>query len=96
MDTDGRNRRKLVEHAREPFWSPDSRTIGYLPQEYPKFNVVDYYTKGMNFYDLGSGAFSRGPEGKGVSGKPGCFLADCALCCISPASAPRPNPVFYS
>ncbi len=55
MDTDGRNRKKLVESAREPFWSPDSKVIGFLPQEYPKFNVMDYYTKGMSFYDLATG-----------------------------------------
>ena len=55
MDVDGRNRKKLVDHAREPFWSPDSKVIGFLPQEYPKFNVIDYYTKGMSFYDLNTG-----------------------------------------
>jgi Tol biopolymer transport system component len=62
MDSDGRNRRKLAERAREPFWSPDSQTIGYLPQEYPKFNVVDYYTKGMNFYELATGKVSAHPN----------------------------------
>jgi Tol biopolymer transport system component len=55
MDIDGRNRKKIADYAREPFWSPDSKIIGYLDQEYPKFNVIDYYTKGMNFYDLASG-----------------------------------------
>ena len=55
MDIDGRNRKKLVDHAREQFWSPDSKIIGFLPQEYPKFNVIDYYTKGMSFYDLATG-----------------------------------------
>lgn len=55
MDLDGRNRRKLVDHAREPFWSPDSKAIGFLPQEFPKFNVMDYYTKGMSFCDLATG-----------------------------------------
>src|SRR3954468_14940233 len=54
MDSDGGNRKKLAENAREPFWSPDSKRIGFLPQEYPKFNVIDYYTKGMSFYDLDS------------------------------------------
>ena len=29
--------------------------IGFLPQEFPKFNVIDYSTKGMSFYDLDSG-----------------------------------------
>ena len=55
MDLDGTHRRKLVDGAREPFWSPDSRRIGFLPQEYPKFNVIDFYTKGMSFIDLASG-----------------------------------------
>jgi Tol biopolymer transport system component len=55
MDVDGKNRRKIADRAREPFWSPDSKVIGYLPQEYPKFDVIDYYTKGMMFYHLDSG-----------------------------------------
>jgi Tol biopolymer transport system component len=55
MDSDGRNRKKLVEQAREHFWSPDSKSIGFLPQEYPKFNVVDYYTAGMSFCNVGTG-----------------------------------------
>jgi len=55
MDIDGKNRRKLADHAREPFWSPDSKVVGFLPQEYPKFNVIDYYTKGMSFCDLATG-----------------------------------------
>lgn len=55
MDADGRNRKKLVESAREPFWCPDSQTIGFLPQEYPRFNVMDYYTRGLSFHELTSG-----------------------------------------
>ena len=55
MDTQGRSRRKVVDSAREPFWSPDSNVIGFLPQEYPKFNVIDYYTKGMSFHHLDTG-----------------------------------------
>ncbi len=52
MDINGKNRKKLVDHAREPFWGPDSKVIGFLPQEFPKFNVMDFYTKGMSFCDL--------------------------------------------
>lgn len=55
MDIDGKNRKKLADDAREPFWSPDGKVIGFLPQEYGKFNVIDYYTKGMSFYDLATG-----------------------------------------
>jgi Tol biopolymer transport system component len=52
MNVDGTHRKKIADYAREPFWSPDGKVIGFLDQEYPKFNVIDYYTKGMNFYDL--------------------------------------------
>jgi len=62
MDSDGRRRRKLVDQAREPFWGPDSRVISFLPQEYPKFSVTDYYTKGMSFYHLDSGALEAHPN----------------------------------
>lgn len=55
MDAGGGNRRRLVDSAREPFWGCDSTTIGFLPQEYPKFNVIDFSTKGMSFYDLSTG-----------------------------------------
>lgn len=62
MDADGKNRRHLVDGAREPFWSPDSRSIGFLPQEYPKFNVIDFYTKGMSFYRLADGKIEAHPN----------------------------------
>jgi hypothetical protein len=55
MDIDGKHRKKLADHAREPFWSPDGKVIGFLSQEFPKFNVMDFYTSGMNFYDLATG-----------------------------------------
>src|SRR5690349_5983722 len=31
MNVDGSNRRKIADGAREPFWSPDGKIIGYLP-----------------------------------------------------------------
>jgi Tol biopolymer transport system component len=62
MDTDGQNRRKLLDNAREPFWSPDSKVIGFLPQEYAKFNVIDYYTKGLSFYHLDNGKVEPHPN----------------------------------
>ena len=55
MDIDGKNRKKIADNAREPFWSPDANVLGYLPQEFPKFNVMDYYTKGLNFCELATG-----------------------------------------
>jgi Tol biopolymer transport system component len=55
MDIDGQNRKKIADHAREPFWSPDGKLIGFLPQEFDKFDVIDFSTKGMNFYELATG-----------------------------------------
>lgn len=62
MNADGTNRRHLVDRAREPFWSPDSQTIGFLPQEFSRFNVVDFYTKGMSFYRLSDGRITEHPN----------------------------------
>jgi Tol biopolymer transport system component len=55
MDIDGSHRRKVADYARQPCWSPDSRTIAYLPQEFKKFNIVDYFTKGLTYCDVASG-----------------------------------------
>lgn len=62
MGMDGLNRKKVADYARQPFWSPDSRTLAYLPQEYPKWNVVDYYTKGLVYYDVESGTRKDHPN----------------------------------
>jgi Tol biopolymer transport system component len=62
MDVDGKNRKNLVDSAREPFWGPDSKVIGFLPQEFPKFNVIDFSTKGMSFYDLTTGKTEPHPN----------------------------------
>jgi Tol biopolymer transport system component len=61
MDIDGRNRRKLVERAQQPFWTTNRQVIGYLPQLYPKFNASDGYTDGMRFYDLQTGQITPHP-----------------------------------
>jgi len=62
MDIDGGNRKTLTDHAREPFWSPDGKKIGFLHQEFPKFNVMDYYTTGMSFYELATGKIEPHPN----------------------------------
>jgi len=59
MNSDGTDKKKIADYAREPFWSPDGKVIGYLDQEFPKFNVIDYYTKGMEFYDVDTGTVTR-------------------------------------
>ena len=76
MDIDGKNRRKLTDHAREPFWTPEGKSLGFLPQEYPKFNVIDYYTKGMSFYDLATGRIDPHPNTTNLHHlyNPGCSV----------------------
>lgn len=64
MNIDGSGRRLVAERGRQPAWAPDSRTIAYLPQEYPKWNVVDYYTRGLMFYDMDKGESRPHPNDK--------------------------------
>ncbi|MEC9132227.1 MAG: hypothetical protein VYE02_12635 [Verrucomicrobiota bacterium] len=52
MNMDGSGHQVIADHARQPCWTHDSDTLIYLPQEYPKWNVVDYYTKGLMYYHL--------------------------------------------
>ncbi len=52
MDIDGSNRIKIADQSRQPCWSPDSSKIAYVKQEFKKFNVADYVSKGMFFYDV--------------------------------------------
>lgn len=47
-------RLKVADYAHQPFWGPKGKTLGYLPQEYKKFSVTDYSTKGIMFFDLKS------------------------------------------
>lgn len=62
MDIRGKHAKKIADSAREPFWSPDGKTIGYLHQEYPRFDVMDFYTDGMVFYDLKTGKTTPHPN----------------------------------
>jgi Tol biopolymer transport system component len=52
MQADGSGRRLVARGARQPCWSPDGRTIAYLKSEFPVFNVQDFATKQLVFYDL--------------------------------------------
>ncbi len=66
MNSDGSNRKKVADYAREPFWSPDSKHVGYLPQLYPKFFVAEAYNKGMLFYDVSTGKTEPHPNSAGI------------------------------
>jgi len=66
MNSDGSDRKQIADYAREPFWSPDSKRIGYLPQLYPKFSVAEAYNKGMLFYDVTTGKTEPHPNSDGI------------------------------
>ncbi|MHC4560266.1 MAG: hypothetical protein ACYS80_23530 [Planctomycetota bacterium] len=52
MSIDGTGRVKVAEHARQPCWSPDDKTIAYLKDEYERYTTRPYGTKELFFYDL--------------------------------------------
>ncbi|TKJ35040.1 MAG: hypothetical protein CEE38_16420 [Planctomycetes bacterium B3_Pla] len=52
MNIDGSSRVKVADNARQPCWSPDSKTIAYLPGEFERYTIKDFATKGLVFYDL--------------------------------------------
>lgn len=62
MNMDGSERKLVSKHARQPCWTNDSGTLIYLPQEYPKWNVVDYYSKGLMFYHVPTGKSKPHPN----------------------------------
>ena len=62
MSIDGSGRTLVADNARQPCWTNDSDTLIYLPQEYPKWNVVDYYTKGLVYYHVPSGKSKPHPN----------------------------------
>ncbi len=51
MNIDGSGRVKVDDHARQPCWSPDGKTIAYLKCKYSRFQINDYATKEIWFYD---------------------------------------------
>ncbi|MFM1560624.1 MAG: TolB family protein [Roseibacillus sp.] len=62
MDADGSNRKTVAEYARQPFWTADSKSVGYLPQEFKKFNIVDYFSNGLRYYEVSNGKDQAHPN----------------------------------
>ena len=52
MDIDGKNRIHVSEHARQPCWCFDSKSIAYLKGEYTRYSTREYATHGLMFYYL--------------------------------------------
>ncbi len=51
MNMDGTGRTKVAQRARQACWGPDSKTIAYLKSKYDKFQINDFATQGIVFYN---------------------------------------------
>jgi len=63
MNIDGTGRVKVADNARQPCWSPDSKTIAYLKAEFERYTITDYATKGLFFYDIQTRKHTQHPNG---------------------------------
>ncbi|MBN1361717.1 MAG: PD40 domain-containing protein [Sedimentisphaerales bacterium] len=52
MDIDGSNRVHIADHAREPCWSFDGKSVAYLTDEYARFSTREYATDALMYYYL--------------------------------------------
>lgn len=55
MNLDGTQRRLVSRGARDGCWTPDGQRIAYLKNEFEKFAVMDYATKGLFLHDVAAG-----------------------------------------
>ncbi len=62
MNIDGSGRRKIADDGREPCWSWDGKSLAYVKSKYKEWQVNDYATKGLFFYDLETGQETAHPN----------------------------------
>jgi Tol biopolymer transport system component len=62
MNINGAGRVKVADNAREPYWSPDSKTIAYMKCEFERYTTRGFNTKGLFFYDIQSGKHRQHPN----------------------------------
>lgn len=62
INADGSGRTLVAEKSRQPCWNPDGAKIAFVRQEFTKFNIADYVSKGLYFYDLESGKITEHPN----------------------------------
>jgi hypothetical protein len=55
MNSDGSARTLVAERARQPCWSPDSKRVAFVKQEFNRFNIKDFSSKGLFFYEVATG-----------------------------------------
>ena len=64
MNSDGSRRVKVADRARQPCWSPDGQRIAFVKQEFSRFHIDDYVSKGLFFYDVKTGKTTECPNSK--------------------------------
>jgi len=64
MKADGTGRTLVAAKARQPCWSPDGGRIAFVKQEFSKFSVIDYVSKGLFIYDVKTGKTTEVPNKK--------------------------------
>jgi Tol biopolymer transport system component len=62
MNIDGTGSVKVAEHARQPCWSSDGKSIAYLKAEYERYSTREYATSDLVIYDLQSGQHKSHPN----------------------------------
>ena len=64
MRPDGTGRTLVARYAREPCWMPDNRTIVFARDEYRRFTISPYGTKGLSLHDVMTGKTRPHPNGR--------------------------------
>jgi len=62
MNIDGTDRVAVARNARQPCWSPDSRSIAYVTGEYERYSTREYATSDLYTYDLKTRLRTRHPN----------------------------------
>jgi Tol biopolymer transport system component len=62
MNINGTGRVKVADNARQPCWSPDSKSIAYLKGEYERYSTREYATSGLFIYDVRTRQHRRHPN----------------------------------
>jgi Tol biopolymer transport system component len=64
MNADGKDRRKIADHGREPCWSADGTRIAFVKNEFDADLQVDFATRGLYIADLATGAVREHSNGE--------------------------------
>ena len=62
MNLDGTGRRLVARGARDGCWAADGKSLVYLKNEFKRFTVMDYATKGVFLHELATGRDEEHPN----------------------------------